>query len=125
MKSNKIIYWIATIIVLLFVGLGSIADLLQIDAIKQSITAIGFPLYVIPFFGVLKLLGSLTIVIPALKRLKEGAYAGLFFYFIGATYCHIVVGDSIDKYAIVLIILSAVIVSYIYAQKIERITAKK
>ena len=83
MNTNKIIYWTATALVLLFIGLGSFADILKIDAIKESFKHIGFPEYFIQFFGVLKLLGAITIIVPALKRLREGAYAGMIFYFLG------------------------------------------
>jgi DoxX-like family len=73
MKKDKIIYWVSTSCVILFVGLGSLADFAKIEPIKESFKHIGFPEYIIPFFGVAKLLGTLAILIPALKRLKEVA----------------------------------------------------
>ncbi len=115
MNTSKIIYWTATILVLLSVGLGGIPDLLKIDALKESFRRIGFPEYYLPFFGVLKILGAITIVVPALRRLREGAYAGMMFYFLGATYAHVAVGDRPDKYGITLFILASIVVSYIYS----------
>jgi len=118
MKKNNIIYWIATSLVILMVGVGSVADILQIDVIKESISSIGFPLYVLPFFGVMKLLGTITILVPALRRFKEAAYSGLMFYFMGAVYCHIAVGDGLEKIGAPLFILAAIVVSYLYSKKI-------
>ena len=120
MKINKIIYWVVTACIILFIGLGSFADLLKIEPIKESIKHIGFPEYIIPFFGLAKLLATIVILIPALKRFKEAAYAGLIYFFVGATYCHFAVGDGIDKWGITLFILITVIVSYIYSLKLNK-----
>lgn len=119
MKKDKIIYWVTTSCVILFIGLGSFADLFTIEPIRESFKHIGFPEYMIPFFGVAKLLGTLAILIPALKGFKEAAYAGLIYYFIGANYCHFAVGDGIDKYGITLFILLSIIVSFIYSIKLN------
>ena len=117
MKKNQIIYWISTALVILIAGIGSIADLIQIEPVRESITAIGFPLYVLPFFGVMKILGTAAITVPALARFKEAAYAGLVFYFLGAVYCHVAVGDGLDKLGAPLLILLAIGVSYIYSPR--------
>ena len=39
----------------------------------------GYPIYFIPTISVLKSIGSIVILIPGLKRIKEWAYAGVFF----------------------------------------------
>lgn len=114
MKQKNIIYWASTILVLLAVGLGSFADLLKIEAIKQSTAHIGFPEYIIPFLGVLKLLGSIVIVLPLAIRFREAAYAGMIFYFIGATYCHLAIGDGADKWGVTAFILIIILASYFY-----------
>ncbi|KOY84313.1 hypothetical protein AD998_21755 [bacterium 336/3] len=119
MNYSKIIYWISTTLVLFFVGLGSIADLLQIDAIRESFNHIHFPFYMLPFFGVAKLAGSVSILIKSQKLLREWAYAGITFYFIGANYVHFAVGDSIDKIGVTLFILVLIITSYIFSKKMS------
>lgn len=115
---NTIIYWITTGLVILAVGLGSFADIFKIEAVKQGILHVGFPEYMLPFLGVMKLLGTITIVVPLLHRFREAAYAGVIFYFVGATYCHLAVGDGIDKYGPTLIILAITILSYWYSLKL-------
>ena len=114
MKKFKIIYWIATGIIILVIGLGSFADIFMIDAMRESINMQhGFPLHMLPFFGITKLLAVIVIVVPAFKRMKEVAYGGLFFYFVGAVYSHLAIGDALfGKTINALIPLIVVLVSY-------------
>lgn len=86
MKRITIWYWIVTI---LFAGcmiFSAIPDITSAPDAVTMITGLGYPKYFIPFIGVAKLLGSIAILIPGLKRIKEWAYAGLFFDLFGATY---------------------------------------
>lgn len=119
MNYSKLIYWISTIFVLLFVGVGSLADLLQIQPIKESFQHIGFPLYMLPFLGLAKLSGSIAILIKSKGLLREWAYAGMVFYFIGANYVHIAVGDGIDKILVTFLILIFILISYVYSKKVN------
>ena len=86
-KTINILYWIFTI---LFAGLMIFSAIPNIMVNHQSVDVfhkgLGYPVYFIPFIGVAKLIGSLTILIPGLKTIKEWAYAGLFFDLTGATY---------------------------------------
>ncbi len=66
--------------------LGAIPDILMIDEAKEVAKHLGYPLYLLPFLGVAKTLGAITIVIPKFDRLKEWAYAGLSINLIGAIY---------------------------------------
>ena len=112
MKLIKIIYWVSTSIIILMIGAGSFADIFMIDAMRQSIKLHGFPEYVLPYFGITKLLATF-------KRYKEVAYSGLFFYFVGAVYSHLAIGDSFARTASAIIPLAAVIVSYLCWLKLE------
>jgi len=47
---------------------------------------LGYPDYVIRPLGILQVLGVIAILIPGYPRIKEWAYAGLFFDLAGATY---------------------------------------
>ncbi len=86
MKNSKLLYWIFTI---LFAGamlFSAVPDLLKSDEAIKFITDLGYPKYFVFFIGVAKLLGVVAILIPGYPRIKEWAYAGLFFDLIGATY---------------------------------------
>ena len=86
MKKTKIFYWIITGLFAAFMLFSAIPDIMVVPDAVTMITGLGYPKYLIPFLGVAKLLGSITILIPGFNRLKEWAYAGLFFDLAGATY---------------------------------------
>lgn len=86
MKKIKITYWIITGIFAAFMLFSSIPDVLLAPDAVTMITGLGYPKYFIPFIGVAKVLGVIAILIPGLNRIKEWAYAGLFFDLFGATY---------------------------------------
>lgn len=119
MKTTKIIYWLSTSLLILFVGAGSFADLLKVEAIKQSFIHINFPEYMLPFFGLAKLGGTIAIILRRNSLIGEWAYAGIIFYFVGANYVHVAVGDGIDKLGITLFILTLSITSYVFNKKIN------
>ena len=92
MKQIKIWYWIITIIFAGFMLFSAIPDIMSVPEAVTMITGLGYPKYIIPFLGVAKLLGAIVILIPGLYRLKEWAYAGLFFDLVGATYSGLSLG---------------------------------
>src|SRR5688572_12245578 len=91
MKKTKIIYWTCTILFAGFMTFTAIPDILKAEEAVKFITDLGYPVYFIPFIGVAKLLGSIAILVPAFKKIKEWAYAGLFFDLIAAVYSNIMV----------------------------------
>ena len=118
-KTINILYWIFTILfaaLMIVSAVGSIV--VNEDAKKLIHDQLGFPIYFIPFTGVAKLLGSIVILIPGLKTLKEWAYAGLFFDLAGAVYSGIAVAKGVDPMmAFMLIWILPGILSYIYWKK--------
>ena len=104
-KTTNLLYWIFTI---LFAGLmifSAIPNALNTAESKQVIhDMLGYPVYMIPFFGIAKLLGSIVILIPGLKKIKEWAYAGLFFDLAGVVYSGIAVGGRFDPMMLTMLI---------------------
>lgn len=87
MKKLNIIYWTSTILFSLFMGMTGVQNLLMTqDSIDLITTDLGYPQYIIPFLGWAKVFGVIGILAPVPPRLREWAYAGLFFDFIGAIY---------------------------------------
>jgi hypothetical protein len=86
MKKTKIIYWTVTILFCAFMLFSAIPDILVTAEAKAFLTGIGYPLYFIPFIGILKTLGVVALLIPGYYRIKEWAYAGFVFDLVGATY---------------------------------------
>ena len=50
----------------------------------EGIVHLGYPLYFITIIGFWKVLGAITLLAPGFPRLKEWAYAGIFFDLTGA-----------------------------------------
>lgn len=123
MKKIKIVYWIITIIFAGFMIFSAVPDIMvEPDAVKM-ITGLGYPKYIISFLGVAKLIGSIVILIPAFNRIKEWAYAGLFFDLIGATYSALALGGFQPEILIMILPIGFLFLSYFLWHKIKNTTA--
>jgi hypothetical protein len=79
-------YWIITGLFAAFMLFSAIPDIVLTPEAKAFIGRLGYPDYFIVFIGVAKALGALAIVVPApFPRIKEWAYAGLFYDLFAAT----------------------------------------
>lgn len=97
MKKLNIAYWIVTIIFAALIVFSSIPDIMvNQQAIEIVSTQLHYPQYIIFFLGIAKLLGVIAILIPGFPRLKEWAYAGIFFDLAGATYSGICAAGHFD-----------------------------
>lgn len=118
MKKDKIIFWIATILIFLFEGVMP-AFTSQTELAKEGIRHLGYPEYFGNALVVFKVLGSLILIIPQLpKRVKEWAYAGFAFDFIFASISHTAVDGFTFNSIFPLIVFAVLIVSYVYYHKI-------
>ena len=118
-KTTNILYWVFTI---LFAGLMTFSAIPNLitneDSIKFLHELLGYPVYFIAFIGAVKLLGVIAILIPGLKKIKEWAYAGLFFDLAGAIYSGIAVAGTFDpKMLGMLIWIIPGILSYVFWNK--------
>src|SRR5262249_60901837 len=92
--TKRIAYWMTTGIVVFAMFSGGIAELTQRPETIEGMTQLGYPLYFVMILGVWKLLGSVALVIPGFPRVKEWAYAGIFFNMTGAAVSHLVCQDA-------------------------------
>ena len=123
-KTNKIIFWTATIIIFLFEGVMP-AFTSQTELAKEGIRHLGYPEYFGNALVVFKVLGALILVIPQIpKRMKEWAYAGFTFDFIFASISHYAVDGFDFQTVFPLIILAILMVSYVYFHKMNASTIK-
>lgn len=122
-KKNKIIYWVSTIVfaaLMIFSSIGGLQPSQQ--AIQFMHDVLGYPVYFIQFLSIAKLLGAIAILIPSLKRIKEWAYAGLFFDLIGAVVSGIASSGKFDPMMLTLLIwIIPGMVSYCYWHKTQHI----
>jgi hypothetical protein len=89
MKRDKIIYWVATGLLAAGMGMSAFMYLTKDPELIGAFQTLGFPLYFVSILGVAKLLGAIVLLAPAGTTLKEWAYAGFIFTFIGAIWTHI------------------------------------
>jgi hypothetical protein len=118
-KITNLLYWIFTI---LFAGLmifTAVPNLLKSpESIQLIHDSLGYPIYFIPYIGLTKLLGSIAILIPGLKKIKEWAYAGLFFDLVSSVYSGIAAYGKFDPMMLMMLIWFVPgILSYIFWNK--------
>jgi len=113
MKTELIGYWVATGLTALAFTFGGLADVARAPDVQAGFTHLGYPLYVAVILGIWKLLGAAAIVAPRLPRLKEWAYAGMFFDLTGAAASHVAVGDPASKVIIPLVVLALAATSWV------------
>ncbi|HMJ70450.1 MAG TPA: DoxX family protein [Cyclobacteriaceae bacterium] len=111
MKRDKIIYRVATGLLAAGMGMSAFMYLTKNPELVGSFQTLGFPLYFISILGVAKLLGAVVLVAPAGTRLKEWAYAGFIFTFVGATWTHLATHTPFVGPVVFLVVLG---VSYFF-----------
>lgn len=99
-KAKSIVYWTTTVLIAFLIGSGGAAQLARVPGTVNGFTHIlGYPLYFVTILGVWKVLGAIAILVPRFPRLKEWAYAGIFFDLTGAAASSAAVGGSGGDYA--------------------------
>jgi hypothetical protein len=115
-KTLTILYWVFTIIfagLMIFSAIGGIGP--SPDFVKIAHDGLGYPVYFIPFLSIAKLIGAIAILIPSFHRIKEWAYAGLFFDLIFVVYSGIAASGKFDPAMLGLLIwIVPGILSYYY-----------
>ena len=85
MKTKTIAYWTMTVLVAFFIGSGGVAQVAQYLGNPHGVVPVlGYPMYFFAILGFWKVLGAIAILVPRFPRLKEWAYAGIFFDLTGA-----------------------------------------
>jgi uncharacterized membrane protein YphA (DoxX/SURF4 family) len=84
MKLKSIIYWVVTGMLAFFIGSGGAAELMPVRGNIEGLVQLGYPPYFATIIGFWKVLGAIAILVPRFPRLKEWAYAGIFFNMTGA-----------------------------------------
>ena len=123
MKKTKILYWVFTALFAIMMVLSAIPDIFSVQIARDGFTKIGMPVYLLPFLGWAKFAGVLAIIMPGRHRLKEWAYAGLFFDLIGATYAIIASGQAADSWAPMALPIALAIASYVFYHKVRRLNS--
>ncbi len=109
-KLKTVSYWVATGLVALQFVVGGVFGLVRPPEALAGIEHLGYPAYFSLLLGGWKILGALALLAPRYPRLKEWAYAGIFFDLTGAAFSHAAVGDGPAD-----IVVPLVLVALLYA----------
>ncbi len=94
MKAKSVAYWTTTILVAFSMS-GGIAQLARVPGVVDGfVRVLGYPPYFVTILGFWKVLGAIAILVPRFPRLKEWAYAGIFFDLTGASASSAAVGGG-------------------------------
>ena len=110
--NRNTLYWLVTGAFCAFLGFSGLAHLLRLPFLVESMSALGYPVYVMSILGAAKLLGVIALLAPGRPLLKEWAYAGFVFNLLGATATHIFVGDPPSETAPPIFLLALAVASY-------------
>lgn len=114
MKKQKITFWIATSIILLWEGVMPLSTLLFAPQYATAGTEpLGYPDYFAYTLIICKVLGVMAIALPRIpEKVREWAYAGLTFNLIFAALSHAVVDGNPGFIALPLVVLGILALSY-------------
>lgn len=119
-KTINILYWVFTV---LFAGLMIFSSIGSIGPNEQTIDIfhkfLGYPIYFIQFLSWMKIAGSLALLLPLNRTVKEWAYAGLFFDLTGAIYSGIAASGKFDPMMLTMLawIIPGVLSYYFWKKK--------
>lgn len=121
MKKFKLIFWVATAIIILWEGVMPLSTLIFAPEYATVGTRpLGYPDYFSYTLIFCKVLGVFAISYAGIpEKLKEWAYAGLTFNLIFAFISHACVDQNIGFMIMPLVVLGILAVSYVYNNKIR------
>lgn len=121
MKKFKIIFWVATTIIILMEGVMPLSTIIfSPEYVNAGTKPLGYPDYFAYTLIICKVLGVLAISYSKTPdKLKEWAYAGLTFNLLFAFISHACVDKNMMFMLIPLVVLGILAVSYVYNSKIQ------
>lgn len=112
-SPKVVVFCIATGLIVLSQFASGVMDWTGFEPIAEGIAKLGYPSYVLKILGTCKIAGAIMLAIPWLPRVKEWAYAGFTFDFLGAASSHALNGDGIGEIMPALIAFGILAVSYV------------
>ena len=92
-KTQRMVYWLTTSLIAFALLSGGGAELARQHDTVAGTLLLGYPVYFVTILGFWKVLGAVALLAPRFPRLKEWAYAGVFFNMTGAAASHAFAGD--------------------------------
>lgn len=124
-KSLKITYYAVTILFSAFMLVDGIAGLMRIPEGQEIMEHLGYPVYILSILGAAKVLGAIGILQNRFSLMKEWAYAGFTFHFLGAAASRAFAGDSLILIISPLLFMSIMFISYFLWKPVQRVRREK
>jgi hypothetical protein len=125
LTRRNLAYWATTILVALIFTASAALYLSGAPGAADTLRRLGYPGYFATVLAVWKGLAAVALVVPRFERLKEWAYAGLFFDLTGAAVSHAAMGDALGPTMIPLVILGLVLASWALRPESRRLSAAR
>ncbi|WP_224998807.1 DoxX family protein [Cesiribacter sp. SM1] len=111
-KTIKILYWSITILFALFFLVDGAMGIMQVEEGQEIMRHLGYPVYVLTILGVAKVSGAIALLQTKYSLLREWAYAGFTFHFLGACLSRAFAGDSAGLVLSPLLFMGVMFLSY-------------
>jgi hypothetical protein len=112
MRTRTIGYWTTTGLLAFAFAAGGAFDVSGAPAVTATIAHLGYPAFFGALLGTWKLLGAAAVLAPRMPRVKEWAYAGMFFDLSSAAISHAAAGDDVGKVITPIVLLGLVVASW-------------
>lgn len=112
MDARKISYWATTGLATAILTFGALNELTHSARVVETVAHLGYPAFVPSLLGTWKVLAIVALLVPRFPRLKEWAYAGIFFDVTGAIVSHAMVGDGAAAIAPPMMVLALSLASF-------------
>ncbi len=117
MKTKKIVYWVLLgLFCLMMLGDGY-AGISQQQTGRESFYQLGYPEYLLIIIGTAKVLGVIALLQPWFKIVREWAFAGFAFTFIGASLSWVCVHGPVLFVVMPLVMLGVLVAIYMLKTK--------
>ena len=120
--TRKIAYWLSTVLVALAL-LGSLSYLTGSEQVVSGFARSGYPQHLRLVLGFAKPAAAVVLLLPGLPLLKEWAYAGTTFALVMAFIAAYAIGDGPQAWAMPLVLLALLAVSYVTRPASRRVLA--
>jgi uncharacterized membrane protein YphA (DoxX/SURF4 family) len=111
-KLRLVLYWLTSVAAALLFAVPGSALLVKAAHFATEMARLGYPDYFLFPFGLLKVVGAVTILVPSFPRLKEWAYAGMVFDVAFAAYSRASVNDPLSQILFPLVIGTLAVASW-------------
>jgi len=118
-KTIKITYWCLIVLFSLAMLGDALGGITKQQAGVDVLNHLGYPIYIMPFMGYLKVLGVIALLQTKFRNLKEWAFAGFAFIFIGAAVSRAAMADGAGMIAMPLVMLAVLFVTYWFWRKYD------